>query len=79
PGLRLDEVAQHPHAQARQAYIDLNGVVQPAPAPRFSRSQPETPSAPVAAGTHTDTVLADAGFTAAEIAALRAAGVAVGS
>ena len=43
PVLRLDEVANHPHAQARNAYIDLGGVLQPAPAPRFTRSQPAQP------------------------------------
>ena len=78
PVLRLDEVANHPHAQARNAYIDLGGVLQPAPAPRFSRSQPAQPTPPVQAGAHTDSVLAEAGFSAAEIAALRASGVAVG-
>jgi alpha-methylacyl-CoA racemase len=78
PVLRIDEVAQHPHAVARGAYIDLNGITQPAPAPRFSRSQPATPTPPVKAGTHTDSILAEAGFSADEIAALRAAGVAIG-
>jgi alpha-methylacyl-CoA racemase len=79
PVLRIDEVAQHPHAVARGGYIDLNGITQPAPAPRFSRSQPNTPTPPVKAGTHTDSVLAEAGFSTDEIAALRAAGVAVGA
>ena len=79
PVLRIDEVAKHPHAVARGGYIDLNGITQPAPAPRFSRSQPATPTPPVKAGTHTDSILAEAGFSADEIAALRAAGVAVGA
>lgn len=79
PVLRIDEVAQHPHAVARGGYIDLNGITQPAPAPRFSRSQPNTPTPPVKPGTHTDILLAEAGFSADEIAALRAAGVAVGA
>jgi alpha-methylacyl-CoA racemase len=79
PVLRIDEVAQHPHAVARGGYIDIGGVTQPAPAPRFSRSQPAHPTAPVKPGTHTDSILAEAGFSADEIAALRAAGVAIGS
>ncbi|WP_326535153.1 CaiB/BaiF CoA-transferase family protein, partial [Pseudorhodoferax sp.] len=78
PVLRLDEVASHPHAQARNAYLDLGGVLQPAPAPRFSRSQPAMPTAPVAAGAHTSAVLSAAGFSADEIAALRASGAAMG-
>jgi alpha-methylacyl-CoA racemase len=79
PVLRLDEVAKHPHAQARGGYIEVAGVTQPAPAPRFSRSQPAQPTPAVKAGTHTDAILADAGFSADEIAALRAAGAAVGA
>ena len=76
PVLALSEVGQHPHAQARQAYTDVAGVVQPAPAPRFSRSQPAAPRPAVPAGTDTLAVLAELGFSAAEVAALQAAGVA---
>ena len=76
PVLTLTEVAQHPHAQARQAYTEVAGVLQPAPAPRFSRSQPAQPSPAVPAGTHTLAVLAELGFSDAEVAALQAAGVA---
>ena len=76
PVLTLAEVADHPHAQARQAYTEVAGVLQPAPAPRFSRSQPAQPSPAVAAGTHTRDVLAELGFSAAEVSALLAAGVA---
>ncbi len=43
PVLNLDEAPQHPHFQARGTYVDVAGVVQPAPAPRFSRSTPDTP------------------------------------
>jgi alpha-methylacyl-CoA racemase len=41
PVLSMDEVARHPHHLARNAFVDFEGLVQPAPAPRFSR----TPSA----------------------------------
>ena len=77
PVLTLAEVARHPHAQARQAYTEVAGVVQPAPAPRFSRSQPAQPSPAVAAGTHTLAVLAELGFSDAEISALQASGAAL--
>ena len=78
PVLTLAEVAQHPHAQARGGYIDVGGVLQPAPAPRFSRSQPLAPRPAVKPGSHTDAVLAEAGFSADEITALRASGAAIG-
>ena len=78
PVLSITEVASHPHAQARGGYIQVSGVTQPAPAPRFSRSQPGQPTPAVKPGTHTDAILAEAGFSAAEITALRAAGAAIG-
>ncbi len=78
PVLSLDEVQDHRHASERGGYIRIDGVVQPAPAPRFSRSQPEAPQAPVAAGANTNAVLTEAGFSADEIAALRASGAATG-
>jgi alpha-methylacyl-CoA racemase len=71
-------VASHPHAQACGGYIQINGITQPAPAPRFSRSQPEAPRPPVAAGAHSSAVLAEAGFSADEIATLRASGALAG-
>jgi alpha-methylacyl-CoA racemase len=76
PVLSFDEAPRHAHARARQAFVSVDGVVQPAPAPRFDRSRPEPPRPAPRAGEHTDAVLAEAGFTAAEIAALRAAGAA---
>jgi alpha-methylacyl-CoA racemase len=74
PVLTLAEAAEHPHARERAAFIDIGGVRQPAPAPRFSRSAPSTPAAAPEAGAHTEAVLAEAGFSAAEIAALLADG-----
>jgi alpha-methylacyl-CoA racemase len=44
PVLSLDEAPHHPHNQARGAFVEIDGVIQPAPAPRFSRSVPPTPS-----------------------------------
>ena len=76
PVLSMAEAPQHAHARARQAFIDLDGVVQPGPAPRFDRSTPDAVRAAPAPGAHTDQVLDEAGFTADEIAALHAAGAA---
>ncbi|TCK26771.1 CaiB/BaiF CoA transferase family protein [Pseudonocardia endophytica] len=46
PVLTFSEAADHPHAHARDAFVELEGIVQPAPAPRFSRTAPGTPTAP---------------------------------
>lgn len=45
PVLNLKEAPEHPHLKARCTYVEIEGVTQPAPAPRFSRSVPETPQA----------------------------------
>lgn len=76
PVLSFGEAAAHPHAVARAAYVEIDGVTQPAPAPRFSRSVPGRPGPSPEVGADTDAVLAEAGFGAEEIAALRAAGAA---
>ena len=78
PVLSLDEAPAHAHAAARGGFVELDGVVQPGPAPRFSRSGSRTPQPPPVVGAHTDALLAEAGFSAAEIAALHAAGAAKG-
>ena len=77
PVLSVAEAADHPHARERAAFVEIDGVRQPAPAPRFSRSTPSTPTAGPEAGAHTEAVLAEAGFSAAEIAALLAEGSAL--
>jgi alpha-methylacyl-CoA racemase len=76
PVLRLDEAARHPHAVARGAFVEVAGVVQPAPAPRFSRSPTALPTRPPEAGEHTAAILADIGLPQAEIADLLACGAA---
>jgi alpha-methylacyl-CoA racemase len=77
PVLGLDEAAAHPHAVARGAYVDVQGVVQPAPAPRFSRSVPRPPGPAPQDGQHTRELLAEAGLAAEEVAALLACGAAM--
>lgn len=75
PVLSMDEAPRHPHNQARGSFIEVAGVVQPAPAPRFSRSSPGTPRAPRPVGGDTDDVLRAAGYSEAELRELRNRGV----
>ena len=51
PVLSMADTLAHPHNQARQTYIDVGGVAQPAPAPRYSTTPCETPRAPTPART----------------------------
>lgn len=74
PVLDLDEAPLHPHNLARGAFCDIGGVLQPAPAPRFSRSTADLPQAPAAPGAHTAPILAGLGFDDEQIARLRQAG-----
>ena len=74
PVLDMDEAPCHPHNAARATFIERDGAIQPAPAPRFSRTRATPGLPPPLRGEHTDAVLADAGFTVQEIASLRAAG-----
>jgi alpha-methylacyl-CoA racemase len=73
PVLDMDEAPEHPHNRARGTFIEVGGVTQPAPAPRFSRSIPAQPRPPVVGATGED-VLSDWGFTPGEIDGLRTAG-----
>ena len=76
PVLSFDEAPSHRHARARDAFVTVDGVVQPAPAPRFDRTPAALPRPAPALGAHTAEVLREAGFSAAEITALVAAGAA---
>jgi alpha-methylacyl-CoA racemase len=76
PVLSLDEAPGHPQARQRDAFVSVDGVMQPAAAPRFDRSRPASPTRAPKLGEHTDMVLAEAGISADEITALRAAGMA---
>ena len=74
PVLNLQEAPQHPHNLARQSFVEIDGVTQPAPAPRFSRT-PTTVQAPAAmAGEHSEEILNDWGFAPDEILALQQSG-----
>jgi alpha-methylacyl-CoA racemase len=59
PVLSFDEASRHPHLAARRVLVSIGGIVQPAPAPRFSRTVPGTPSGPPASGADNGAVLAD--------------------
>ena len=74
PVLTMREAAAHPHAVARGTYVEVEGVVQPGPAPRFERSAPEPVRPAPEIGAHTQEVLAQAGFSEPDIEALRACG-----
>lgn len=70
PILDWDEAPEHPHNRARNTFIDIEGVTQPAPAPRFSRTPTAKPAPPAATGADTDAVLADWGIDPARITRL---------
>jgi alpha-methylacyl-CoA racemase len=71
PVLDLEEAPRHPHNVARGTFVEVEGVTQPGPAPKFSRTPGEVQMPPPAPGQHTDQVLADWGFDADDITKLR--------
>ena len=76
PVLSLPEVPEHPHIRARNTFVEVAGVRQPAPAPRFDRTPPEISRPPAHAGQHTNEALSDWGFGEEEISKLRETGAA---
>ncbi|MEU1280307.1 CaiB/BaiF CoA-transferase family protein [Streptomyces sp. NPDC005805] len=69
PVLTLHEAERHPHHRARGVHIGADGIVQPAPAPRFDRTPPPPVPAPApAVGAHTAEILAEIGLTEADLA-----------
>jgi alpha-methylacyl-CoA racemase len=71
PVLDWDEAPRHPHNLARETFIDLDGVTQPGPAPRFSRTPPARPTAPVRSGSDSEAILRDWGIPESAIAELK--------
>mgnify|MGYP001496878772 FL=1 len=71
PVLSMDEAYRHPHNKERSTFIEIAGVMQPAPAPRFSRTPASVSSPPPHAGQHTEEVLASLGLSNDEILELR--------
>ena len=78
PVMSLAEAPDHHHLKARETFVTRDGLRQPAPAPRFSRTRPEIQGAPPAAGEHSRETLADWGFSESEIDDLEAAGAVSG-
>ena len=67
PVLDAQEAMQHPHARARKSYQEVDGVMQPVPAPRFSRTPSAVQCPAPVPGEHTAEVLSAWGFSPAEI------------
>jgi alpha-methylacyl-CoA racemase len=71
PVLDMDEAPHHPHNAARETFVDVDGVTQPAPAPRFSRTPGQARPVAAAPGQDGAAVLADWGWSGDAIAGLR--------
>lgn len=76
PVLTMSEAAAHPHNVERSTFIDVAGTVQPAPAPRFSRTVPVVERPPAHPGQHTAEVLTEWGLHADRVSALLESGAA---
>ena len=74
PVLSMTEAPNHHHNRERETFVEIDGVVQPGPAPRFSVTQPEIGRPPVAPGNDTDRVAIAAGFSEEQIVKLRESG-----
>jgi alpha-methylacyl-CoA racemase len=77
PVLSLGEAADHPQAKDRGAYVTVDGLSQPAPVPRFSRTPGEVRGPASAPGSHSREILRDWGIDDARIDQLIAEGVVV--
>jgi energy-coupling factor transporter ATP-binding protein EcfA2 len=75
PVLSFAEAQRHPHNVARRAYVDIEGVAHPAPAPKFSVTPAEVGSPPAGVGSQTRELLEMAGYDAAGVDALRESGI----
>jgi alpha-methylacyl-CoA racemase len=75
PVLGLAEAAEHPHSVARGSFIEVSGVVQPVPAPRFLSTPSATPRPAPQRGEHGGEALRDWGFDSAAIERLRELGL----
>lgn len=75
PVLTLEEAPRHPHIKARGSFVEVDGIVQPAPAPQFSLTRPAMPTPPEAPGTSTRKALLDWGVPSPLIDELTARGI----
>lgn len=76
PVLNMAEAVRHPHNVARGTFVEVGGMTQPAPAPRFSRTALDGPRTPRQGVYETRSILADAGYTTEEIESLIESGTA---
>jgi alpha-methylacyl-CoA racemase len=74
PVLRMSEALKHPHNVHRESFVEIEGIPQPGPAPRFLGTRTRVQRPPARVGEHTDAVLRDWGFSAGEIAELHRSG-----
>jgi alpha-methylacyl-CoA racemase len=79
PVLTTSEASRHPHNVARANFLEIGGVLQSAPAPRFDRTSADTPLPPRKSGADSRALLAAAGYSTTEIEALLASGTVVAS
>src|SRR6185437_6197338 len=73
PVLDLDAAPRHPHNAARQTFVEVEGITQPAPAPRFSATPGAIQRPPPGIGAHSRQALSDWGISAGDIDALAVA------
>ena len=74
PVLDLEEAPYHPHNRKRETYVEFEGVTQPAPAPRFSRTKSSISSSAALVGENTDEILTTWGFSDKKITSLKKEG-----
>jgi alpha-methylacyl-CoA racemase len=74
PVLRMSEAMRHPHNVRRGSFVEVDGIAQPGPAPRFLGTPSRVQRPPARVGEHTEAILRDWGFAADEVAALHRAG-----
>jgi len=74
PVLRMSEALDHPHNRHRESFVEIDGIPQPAPAPRFLGTPSHVQRPPARIGEHTEAVLKDWGFSADEVAKLHRSG-----
>jgi alpha-methylacyl-CoA racemase len=79
PVLRMSEALEHPHNVHRESFVEIDGIPQPAPAPRFLGTPTRVQRPPARIGEHTDAILKDWGFSAGEIAELHQSGAVAGA
>lgn len=75
PVLSMHDAREHPHNRARGTFVEVDGVGQPGPAPRFSRTPNAVPRAPVESGANTEEILIALGYSRDQIERLRSAAI----